>query len=144
MTTKTTNTQQFLTASKSALVRTASRARGLLSWRTCALLVGAGLLCDGAIAADFDLPAVNVPGVSGNSDPVDIFVAIFKFIIKIVLWLAAIIGGLILVKNTAKSINKVRREEDGKWGDVVGEVVGNVIVVIAIIAFATWITGMIQ
>jgi flagellar biogenesis protein FliO len=57
--------------------------------------------------------------------------------------LAVIAGAVVLIKNTVKEINKVRRDEDGKWGAVVGEIIGNIIALLAIIAFATWLNSLI-
>lgn len=93
-----------------------------------------------------ELPTIDsVDGLDPeNSDPVDMFMVVFNYGATIVLWLFVVVIAFVMIKNIIKSINKVRRDEDGKWGDVVGEIIGNAVVVIVVIAFATWLQGVID
>jgi hypothetical protein len=109
-----------------------------------AVLMFAALFMQQTMAADFDLPKVDaISGLDGKKDPMSMIAIIIKYAVRVLLWLAVIAGAVVLIKNTVKEINKVRRDEDGKWGAVVGEIIGNIIALLAIIAFATWLNSLI-
>lgn len=97
-----------------------------------------------SMAADFDLPSVDIAGVDSDSTATEIVVAIIKYAFKMALWIFVLIAGAVFIKNTVKSVSKVRKDEDGKWGDVIGEITGNAVVVILIIALATWVSGLLN
>lgn len=97
-----------------------------------------------ALAADFDLPSVDIAGVDTDSTATEIVVAIIKYAFKMALWIFVLIAGAVFIKNTVKSVAKVRKDEDGKWGDVIGEITGNAVVVILTIALATWVSGLLN
>jgi hypothetical protein len=93
--------------------------------------------------ADFKMPTVDLPGVDADSDPVDMFVQAFKFLGQMIMWVFVVVAGFVVVKNIIKSINKVRRDEEGQWGAVVGEIIANVFVLVFLIVVATWVGGYI-
>lgn len=96
------------------------------------------------MAAEFDLPSVDIAGVDADSTASEIVVAIIKYAFKMALWIFVLIAGAIFIKNTIKSVAKVRREEEGKWGDVISDVAGNAIVVVLTIALASWVSGLLN
>lgn len=112
-------------------------------WLRYAVLMLTALFVQQSYAADFDLPQVDaISGLDGKKDPMSMFYIIIKYVVKVILWLSVIGAAVVLIKNVVKEINKVRRDEDGKWGAVVGEVVGNIVALLCVIAFATWLTGL--
>ena len=97
-----------------------------------------------SLAAEFDLPSVTIPGVTSSSSTIEIITAIAKYTVKLLLWLYVVYSGLGFIKNTVKSVHKVRRDEEGKWSDVAGDIVGNALIVIVVILFATWVTNILN
>ncbi len=97
-------------------------------------------IAEPTFAQSFDLPTVEIDGVDENTPVSETVWAVIKYGVQFVLWVLVVIAGVVLIKNVLKSIAKVRRDEDGKWGDVVGEAMGNAIVVILLIALATAVT----
>jgi ribosome biogenesis protein Tsr3 len=93
---------------------------------------------------EFALPQVDIAGVDADSTATEIVTAIIKYAFSMALWIFVLIAGAVFIKNTVKSVAKVRKDEDGKWGDVIGEITGNAVVVILIIALATWVTGLLN
>lgn len=80
---------------------------------------------------------MDIDGVDENTPVTEKVWLIAKFAVQFVLWALVIFSGVTLVKNILKSIAKARREEDGKWGEVAGEAIGNSVVVILIIALSS-------
>lgn len=101
-------------------------------------------IAEPSMAADFDLPSVDIAGVDSDSTATEIVVAIIKYAFKMALWIFVLIAGAVFIKNTVKAVNKVRKDEEGKWGDVIGEITGNAVVVILIIALATWVSSLLN
>jgi hypothetical protein len=97
-----------------------------------------------SMAQDFELPSVDITGVDDDSTATEIVYAIIRYGFQFGLWIFVLIAGGVFIKNVVKAINKVRKDEDGKWGDVVGEIAGNAVVVILIIALATWVNGLLN
>jgi hypothetical protein len=102
-----------------------------------------GVMALPAFAADqkFDMPSVTIPGASEDADPIDLAVSGFRFLGQMVLWVLVLIAGFVVVKNIVKSVNKARKDEDAQWGAVVGDVLGNVVFLVLLIAIATWVNG---
>lgn len=114
---------------------------GSLSVRVLSLLAMMVLcIAEPALAQTFDLPQVDIEGVDENTPPTEMVWLVFKFAVQFILWALVVISGVVLIKNVLKSIAKVRRDEDGKWGDVAAESMGNAIVVILLIALSTGVT----
>ncbi len=109
-----------------------------------ALALIAVAIAEPSMAADFDLPSVDIAGVDSDSTATEIVVAIIKYAFKMALWIFVLIAGAVFIKNTVKSVAKVRKDEDGKWGDVIGEITGNAVVVILTIALATWVSSLLN
>lgn len=102
------------------------------------------LVCAPSIAAEFDLPSVSIPGVTSSSSTIEIIVQMIKYMVKMLLWIFVVIAGVGFIKNTVKSVHKVRRDEEAKWADVVGEITGNAAIVILAILLATWVTSVLN
>ncbi len=109
-----------------------------LSLRAFMLLgLAAVSIAEPTFAQTFDLPSVDIDGVDENTPVTEKVWLIAKFAVQFVLWAVVIFSGVTLVKNILKSIAKARREEEGKWGEVAGEAIGNSVVVILIIALSS-------
>jgi hypothetical protein len=106
-----------------------------------AIQTGVALPAFAADSSDFKMPSVTLPGASEDSDPVDMAINTFKFMGQMVMWVLVLIAGFVVVKNIVKSVNKVRRDEEGQWGAVVGDIIGNVVILVFLIALATWVSG---
>lgn len=112
-----------------------------LSVRVLSLLAMMVLcVAEPALAQTFDLPQVDIDGVDENTPVTETVWLVFKFAVQFILWALVVISGVVLIKNVLKSIAKVRRDEDGKWGDVAAESMGNAVVVILLIALSTGVT----
>jgi|GEM_PF-2142013 len=100
------------------------------------------LIANAATAADWGTPGVStIDGLSDAKDPGEMIQISGKFLLKMVLWLIAIGTGIVVAINIAKSVKKVHRDEDARWGNVIGEIAGNVVVFLFILAFIAWLTS---
>lgn len=107
-----------------------------------AAICGLALAANSAFAADWDIPGVSaIDGLGDADDPGSMILIIGKWILKVVLWLVALVTGIVVVRNIAKAINKVHRDEDGRWGAVIGEIVGNIVTFLFILGFAAWMSS---
>lgn len=95
-----------------------------------------------ALAADapFTMPTVNVPGLEAGGDPAETGLTMFKWFALILVYLLTMSIGVIVLMNIIKAVKKVSRDSDLRWNDVVGEIFGNVAVLIAFVVFAGWLT----
>jgi hypothetical protein len=110
---------------------------------TTAIAIQAGGLSSTALAQDdgaFRMPTATIPGVSDDSNTADMVVNLFKYAGLLVLWVFVIVMGIVLVKNIIKSINKVRRDEETKWADVIGDIIGNALGMLLVVVLASWLT----
>ena len=99
-------------------------------------------VADSALAADWDIPGVSaIDGLGDADDPGSMILVIGKWILKVVLWVAALGTGYIVVKNVVKAINKVHRDEDGRWSAVIGEIIGNIATFLFVLGLAAWLTA---
>jgi hypothetical protein len=107
-----------------------------------AAICGLALAANTAFAADWDIPGVSaIDGLGDADDPGTMILIVGKWILKVVLWLVALVTGIVVVRNIAKAINKVHRDEDGRWGAVIGEIVGNIVTLLFILGFAAWMSS---
>ncbi len=105
-----------------------------------AAICGLALAANSALAADWDIPGVSaIDGLGDAEDPGEMILILGKWLLKVVLWIAALGTGVVVVRNIVKAIQKVHRDEDGKWGSIVGEIIGNVVVFLAVLAIAAWL-----
>lgn len=105
-----------------------------------AAICGLALAANSTFAADWDIPGVSaIDGLGDAEDPGEMIQILGKWLLKVVLWTAALGTGVVVVRNIVKAIQKVHRDEDGKWGSIIGEIIGNVVVFLAILAIAAWL-----
>lgn len=110
---------------------------------TTIIAVQTGGLSTTALAQNddtFRMPTATIPGVSDDSNTADMVVNLFKYAGLLVLWVFVIVMGIVLVKNIIKSINKVRRDEETKWADVIGDIIGNALGMLLVVVLASWLT----
>lgn len=112
---------------------------------TTAIALQAGGFSSAALAqaqddGAFRMPTATIPGVSDDSNTADMVVNLFKYAGLLVLWVFVIVMGIVLVKNIIKSINKVRRDEETKWADVIGDIIGNALGMLLVVVLASWLT----
>jgi hypothetical protein len=95
-----------------------------------------------AWAASFDTPGVStVDGLQDAEDPGDMIKVIGIWVLQVISWIVALVTGLVVMKNVGKSIAKVHRDEDAKWGNVIGEIVGNIVVFLFVLGFVVWMNA---
>lgn len=130
----------------------------LLKARACAMLslykksistsflLVIGLLLVGAANAQVDItmPTVEIDGIDEDSDGASILVTIFKYIARIALWVVMVIAGFLAGKTVLKSWNEQKSNDQGKWGAVIGDSLGSVIMVIFVIALCSWLLTFIS
>jgi hypothetical protein len=80
--------------------------------------------------------------VSSSDDPLKQGTSLMKYGIKIILWGAVIFTSVYILRNIIKEINKVRRSEEGKWSDITGELLGNVMFLLGVIILGTWLNSL--
>jgi len=88
---------------------------------------------------------IEIDGVEEDSNIIEIIIAVVRVLAVIVIWIIVIAVGISFMKNILASVNKVMnsRGQDGgtKWGDVVGDILGNAFILIIIFAFAIYLQG---
>ena len=109
------------------------------------LLLFTGLVAvAGANAVDITMPTVEIDGVDEDSDGASILVTIIKFIARIAIWIVMAGAGLVALKTILKSWNEQKSNDQGKWGAVIGDSLGSVVMVILVIAVGTWVLSFLS
>ncbi|WP_331351266.1 hypothetical protein [Cellvibrio sp. UBA7671] len=90
------------------------------------------------------MPTVEIDGIDADSDGASILVIILKYIARIAIWIAMLLSGLVALKTVLKSWNEQKSNDQGKWGAVVGDSLGSVIMVILVIAVGTWVLSFLS
>lgn len=93
---------------------------------------------------DITMPTVEIDGIDDESDGATILVVILKYIARIAIWIAMLLAGLVALKTVLKSWNEQKSNDQGKWGAVVGDSLGSVIMVILTIAVGTWVLSFLS
>jgi hypothetical protein len=135
---KLVSTSQLVAARARAFFATSKKT--LFALFCLSVLLGA----NSAIAQNITMPEVAIAGIDEDSDGSDIVITIFKFIAKIAIWIAMAIAGLVALKTILKSWNEQKSNDQGKWGAVVGDSLGSLIMVMLVIAAGTWILTFIS
>lgn len=127
--------------SHSQLVMARARAKiAIFQKSILTLLCLVGLLtANSAFAQTITMPEVDITGIDEDSDGSEILIVIFKFIARIAIWIVMGIAGLVALKTILKSWNEQKNNDQGKWGAVVGDSLGSLIMVILVIAVGTWV-----
>lgn len=129
-----TTSSQLLTARVYAKI-----ARFKNSIITSLIVVLGCLLIGSANAQDITMPTVEIEGIDENTDGANILITVFKYIARIVLWILMVVAGFLAGKTILKSWNEQKTNDQGKWGAVIGDSAGSVIMVIFVIAVCTWL-----
>ena len=88
----------------------------------------------------FNVPEVTLPGVDENSSPLDMFLAIIKYLFLFAAWIFVIFMAFTVLKTVVKEFNKVRRDEETAIGDIVGKVVASIGGLLFVVVFVGWLT----
>lgn len=114
----------------------------LLRWLPlCAFLLLVTLVLFAPDAVSQRLPDVLPDGVETEStDPAAVIVAVFKFVIAVVLWLCVL---ALAAKTIIEAIKDVKEARDGdsKWVSAGKSIAGGVFFFLIILALALWIQG---
>ncbi len=109
------------------------------------LLLLTGLVAvAGANAQEIIMPTVEIDGVDEDSDGASILITIIKFIARIAIWIVMAMAGLVALKTILKSWNEQKSNDQGKWGAVIGDSLGSVVMVILVIAVGTWVLSFLS
>ena len=109
------------------------------------LLLLTGLVAvAGANAQEITMPTVEIDGVDEDSDGASILITIIKFIARIAIWIVMAAAGLVALKTILKSWNEQKSKDQGKWGAVIGDSLGSVVMVILVIAVGTWVLSFLS
>lgn len=110
------------------------------------LILLAGIFFASIVNAQVDItmPTVEIDGIDDDSDGASILVIILKYIARIAIWIAMLLAGLVALKTVLKSWNEQKSNDQGKWGAVVGDSLGSVIMVILVIAVGTWVLSFLS
>ncbi|HEX7763518.1 MAG TPA: hypothetical protein VF433_07890 [Cellvibrio sp.] len=109
------------------------------------LLLLTGLVAvAGANAQEITMPTVEIDGVDEDSDGASILITIIKFIARIAIWIVMAMAGLVALKTILKSWNEQKSNDQGKWGAVIGDSLGSVVMVILVIAVGTWVLSFLS
>ncbi|QEY16065.1 hypothetical protein D0C16_08760 [Cellvibrio sp. KY-GH-1] len=104
------------------------------------LLLLVGLFSINAVyAQDITMPEIDIDGIDEDSDGADILIIILKFLGKIAIWGAMLYAGFVALKTILKSWNEQKSNDQGRWGAVIGDSLGSVVMVIFVIAVGTWV-----
>lgn len=135
---KLVSTYQLVAARARAFF--AASQKSLFTLFCLSVLLGA----NSAVAQSITMPEVAIAGIDEDSDGSEIVITIFKFIAKIAIWIAMAVAGLVALKTILKSWNEQKSNDQGKWGAVVGDSLGSLIMVMLVIAAGTWILTFIS
>lgn len=97
-----------------------------------------------ANAQDITMPTVEIDGIDEDSNGADIIIIILKYLGKIAIWGAMLYSGFVALKTILKSWNEQKSNDQGRWGAVIGDSLGSVIMVIFVIAVGTWVLGFLS
>lgn len=126
----------YVTGVYESTVGAIARHKGALLALLC---VGLYLGADVANAQDITMPTVAIDGIDADSSGDAILITIIKFVARIGLWALMIIAGFIGVKRILSSWNEQKQNDNGRWGAVIGDSIGSIIMVILVIAVCTWL-----
>lgn len=109
----------------------------------CALAVIA-LLPSVSFAQEVTFPTVDIDGVDDDSTGSEILVAIFKWAGRIVIWGVMGWAGVTCLKTILASWQEQKSKEAGRWGALVADTFGSVVMVMVVVAVGLWILSFIK
>ncbi len=107
-------------------------------------LLGAVLLPSDVLAQTVTFPKVDVDGVDDDSTGSEILIAIFKWGGRFVIWGVMGWAGIVCLKTILASWQEQKSKEAGRWGALVADTFGSVIMVIVVIAIGLWVLSFIK
>lgn len=85
------------------------------------------------------MPTVEIDGVDADTSGDDLVVVILKFVARIAIWAVMVGAGIVALRNIIKGWMAQKNNDEARWGAVIGDVIGNAIMVIFVIGFGTWV-----
>lgn len=131
---------QLVSPSRMVMARLRAQCLRWVSLFNLPLLLLVGLFSINAVhAQDITMPEIDIDGIDEDSDGADILIIILKFLGKIAIWGAMLYAGFVALKTILKSWNEQKTNDQGRWGAVIGDSLGSVVMVIFVIAVGTWV-----
>ncbi len=91
-----------------------------------------------AAQSTYSLPQVGAAeGVTADTDPLDFFVVLFKYVGAVAIWLAVAWFGMLMFGSVIKAANEARGG-DVSWMEAGKSMLGNVIIFILFLGIAIW------
>lgn len=127
--------------SHSQLVMARARAKiAIFQKSILTLLCMVGLFTANSVfSQSITMPEIQIDGIDEDSNGADILIVIVKFLAKIAIWGVMLYSGFVALKTIVKSWNEQKSNDQGRWGAVIGDSLGSVIMVLFIIAVGTWL-----
>jgi hypothetical protein len=102
------------------------------------------LLPSVSFAQEVTFPTVDIDGVDDDSTGSEILVAIFKWAGRIVIWGVMGWAGVTCLKTILASWQEQKSKEAGRWGALVADTFGSVVMVMVVVAVGLWILSFIK
>ncbi len=90
-------------------------------------------------AQDVTMPTVDIDGVDEDTSGDSIVIIVLKFVARIAVWAVMVGAGIVALRNIIKGWMAQKNNDEARWGAVIGDVIGNAVMVIFVIAFGTWV-----
>ena len=90
-------------------------------------------------AQDITMPKVELDGVDEDTTGDSIVIIALKFVARIAVWAVMVGAGIVALRNIIKGWMAQKNNDEARWGAVIGDVIGNAVMVIFVIAFGTWV-----
>lgn len=94
-----------------------------------------------ANAQDVTMPTVEIEGIDADTSADNILITVFKFVGKIAIWAIMVGSGVVALRSIIKSWISQKQNDEARWGAVIGDSIGHVIMAILIIALGSWVLG---
>ena len=85
------------------------------------------------------MPTVEIDGVDEDTSGDSCVIIILKFVARIAVWAVMVGAGIVALRNIIKGWMAQKNNDEARWGAVIGDVIGNAVMVIFVIAFGTWV-----
>ena len=103
------------------------------------LILTAMFLSASVNAQDITMPKVELDGVDEDTTGDSIVIIALKFVARIAVWAVMVGAGIVALRNIIKGWMAQKNNDEARWGAVIGDVIGNAVMVIFVIAFGTWV-----
>ena len=102
------------------------------------------LLPSMSFAQEVTFPTVDIDGVEDDSSGSEILVAIFKWAGRLIIWGVMGWAGITCLKTILASWQEQKSKEAGRWGALVADSFGSVVMVMVVVAVGLWILSFIK